>query len=294
MSPSSRSPRTTPPIGPGGWQRGPAGPRRAPGVRTRGRIPRGPRGARDRSTTTSGPSRKCAPAVRCSADTHVQGAVGRLLDGGRFPVVLGGDCSVLLGALLARRRRGRCGLVFLDAHADFYQPEAEPAGELASMELALATGHGPAVLADLDGLRPLGAGRRRRRARVPRRPARRDLRAPLTSAAPRALSRGPRLRPPAHPRKARGRGRRRPPGRTRSRPRVPSPGPPPTPSLAPRHPPPPPPAPASGSGGPARATWVGCRRPRAAPPRRRPGAGPVPGPLRPRRPRRSPPAAGAT
>jgi arginase len=82
-------------------------------------------------------------------------AVGRLLDGGAFPVVLGGDCSILLGALLATRRRGRYGLVFLDAHADFYQPEAEPAGEVASMELALATGRGPAVLADLDGLRPL-------------------------------------------------------------------------------------------------------------------------------------------
>jgi arginase len=82
-------------------------------------------------------------------------AVGRLLDGGAFPVVLGGDCSILLGALLAARRRGRHGLVFLDAHADFYQPEAEPRGEVASMELALATGRGPAVLADLGGLRPL-------------------------------------------------------------------------------------------------------------------------------------------
>jgi arginase len=86
---------------------------------------------------------------------RLAGAVGRLLDGGRFPVVLGGDCSILLGALLARRRRGRTGLVFLDAHADFYQPAAEPSGEVASMELALATGRGPAVLSDLDGLRPL-------------------------------------------------------------------------------------------------------------------------------------------
>jgi arginase len=83
------------------------------------------------------------------------GTAGRLLDGGRFPVVLGGDCSILLGALLALRRRGRYGLVFLDGHADFYQPAAEPNGEVASMELALATGRGPALLADLDGLRPL-------------------------------------------------------------------------------------------------------------------------------------------
>ncbi|WP_406401039.1 arginase family protein [Streptomyces sp. NBC_00879] len=81
--------------------------------------------------------------------------VGGVLDRGLFPVVLGGDCSILLGNLLALRRRGRYGLLFLDGHTDFYQPSAEPAGEVASMELALATGRGPGVLADLEGLGPL-------------------------------------------------------------------------------------------------------------------------------------------
>jgi arginase len=74
---------------------------------------------------------------------------------GEFPVVLGGDCSIMLGCLLALRRRGRHGLLFLDGHADFYQPEAEPDGEAASMELALATGRGPVVVTDLEGRRPL-------------------------------------------------------------------------------------------------------------------------------------------
>ncbi|UUU29964.1 arginase family protein [Streptomyces sp. CA-210063] len=82
-------------------------------------------------------------------------AVGAALDAGRFPVVLGGDCSILLGNLLALRRRGRHGLLFLDGHTDFYQPSAEPAGEAASMELALATGRGPRLLTDLEGLGPL-------------------------------------------------------------------------------------------------------------------------------------------
>jgi arginase len=82
-------------------------------------------------------------------------AVGPIVDRGEFPVVLGGDCSILLGNLLALRRRGRYGLLFLDGHADFYQPEAEPNGEAASMELALATGRGPAVVADIEGRRPL-------------------------------------------------------------------------------------------------------------------------------------------
>ncbi|TVL88772.1 arginase family protein [Streptomyces sp. SAJ15] len=82
-------------------------------------------------------------------------AVGEVLTLGGFPVVLGGDCSILLGNLLALRRTGRYGLLFLDGHTDFYQPEAEPAGEAASMDLALATGHGPLVLTDLEGRRPL-------------------------------------------------------------------------------------------------------------------------------------------
>lgn len=82
-------------------------------------------------------------------------AVGEILARGGFPVVLGGDCSILLGNLLALRRRGRYGLLFIDGHTDFYQPSAEPNGEAASMDLALATGRGPRILADLDRRGPL-------------------------------------------------------------------------------------------------------------------------------------------
>jgi arginase len=82
-------------------------------------------------------------------------AVGVVLDEGAFPIVLGGDCTILLGITLALRRRGRYGLLFLDGHADFYQPEAEPTGEAASMELALVTGRGPNLVTDLEGRRPL-------------------------------------------------------------------------------------------------------------------------------------------
>jgi arginase len=78
-----------------------------------------------------------------------------LLEAGEFPVVLGGDCSILLGCTLANRRRGRAGLLFLDGHADFYQPEAEPNGEAASMDLALVTGRGPDLVANLEGRLPL-------------------------------------------------------------------------------------------------------------------------------------------
>jgi arginase len=81
----------------------------------------------------------------------VESVIGR----GEFPVILGGDCSIVLGPALALRRRGRFGLLFIDGHADFYQPEANPNGEAASMDLAFATGFGPRLLTDLEGLCPL-------------------------------------------------------------------------------------------------------------------------------------------
>lgn len=82
-------------------------------------------------------------------------AVEAVLDAGEFPVVLGGDCTIVLGSMLALRRRGRYGLFFIDGNADFFQPEAEPNGEGASMDLAFVTGHGPSILTDIEGRGPL-------------------------------------------------------------------------------------------------------------------------------------------
>jgi arginase len=82
-------------------------------------------------------------------------AIGDVLETGDFPVVLGGDCSIVLGALLALRRRGRYGLLHVDGHADFYQPEANINGEAASSDLALATGRGPQIMTTFEGYRPL-------------------------------------------------------------------------------------------------------------------------------------------
>jgi arginase len=83
-------------------------------------------------------------------------AVTAVLNQGEFPVVLGGDCSIVLGTMLALRRSGRYGLLYVDGDADFYQPEVNPLGGAASAsDLAFATGHGPDVVSDIEGLRPL-------------------------------------------------------------------------------------------------------------------------------------------
>jgi arginase len=88
-------------------------------------------------------------------------AVGPVLDGGTFPVVLGGDCSILLGAALALRRRGRYGLVSVDGGLDFRHPGnahlVGPVGSVAGEDLAVVTGRGAPQLSDLEGRRPLVA-----------------------------------------------------------------------------------------------------------------------------------------
>lgn len=73
----------------------------------------------------------------------------------KFPVVLGGDCSILIGNVLALKRLGRYGLFFIDGHTDFYKPEESPTGEVADMDLRIVSGYGPDILSNLNGLKPL-------------------------------------------------------------------------------------------------------------------------------------------
>ena len=97
---------------------------------------------------------KNAASLVAFAETLAE-TVGAELDDGAFPIVLGGDCSIVFGPLLALARRGRSGLLFLDGHADFSHPEDDPSGEAASMDLALATGRGPEAFGPVGGYRPL-------------------------------------------------------------------------------------------------------------------------------------------
>ena len=70
----------------------------------------------------------------------VQRDVGRILLDGRFPLVVGGDCPVLLGCLAAFGSADRRGLLFVDGHEDAYPPERSTTGEAADMELGFALG----------------------------------------------------------------------------------------------------------------------------------------------------------
>jgi arginase len=67
--------------------------------------------------------------------------VGESLALGRFPLVYGADCAVLLGAVPALAAfLGGAGLVFIDGHEDATTMEASTTGEAANMEVALLLG----------------------------------------------------------------------------------------------------------------------------------------------------------
>jgi arginase len=69
----------------------------------------------------------------------------------RFVVLLGGDCSIVLGSLLGARAASdsRLGLVYVDGHADFATPKESVTGSAAAMCAALAIGRGESALAQL-------------------------------------------------------------------------------------------------------------------------------------------------
>ncbi|MGI8726445.1 MAG: arginase family protein [Solirubrobacterales bacterium] len=83
-----------------------------------------------------------------AACLRVEGALERE----RLPLLVGADCPVLLGPLLALgRRKGTPGLVMIDGHEDAWPPRRSPTGEASDSEVTIALGR----VADLS--KPLAA-----------------------------------------------------------------------------------------------------------------------------------------
>lgn len=86
--------------------------------------------------------------------------VERAMRLGRFPLVLGGDHSVAVGAINGaaahyRKRNHRVGVIWLDAHTDMNTPETSPSGNVHGMPLACLVGSGPRELTHLNGVSPV-------------------------------------------------------------------------------------------------------------------------------------------
>ncbi|WP_457152451.1 arginase family protein [Mesorhizobium sp. P5_C1] len=95
------------------------------------------------------------PAIR-RFNLELAEFVAATIGQGEFPLIVGGDCSILLGALAAARRSGPLALVHVDGHSDFRHPGNYDAdatlGSAAGMDLALATGRGEPLLTEWPGI----------------------------------------------------------------------------------------------------------------------------------------------
>ncbi len=82
--------------------------------------------------------------------------VERICQDSYFPLILGGEDSVLMGIVegLKRGLRKRIGLIYLDAHGDFNTPETTPSGLIGGMDVAIVAGRGSEILTKMFGYTP--------------------------------------------------------------------------------------------------------------------------------------------
>ena len=85
-----------------------------------------------------GPSGLLAEDALVAMTGQVAQAVGAARRSGWYPLLAGGPCPVILGALAALQ--AAAGLLFVDGHEDAWPPRASPTGEAADCELGLALG----------------------------------------------------------------------------------------------------------------------------------------------------------
>ncbi len=85
-----------------------------------------------------GPSGLLAEDALIAMIGQVREAVRAARRDRRFPLLIGGDCPVIAGALAAlQAERDGPGLLFVDGHEDAWPPLASPTGEAADCELGL-------------------------------------------------------------------------------------------------------------------------------------------------------------
>ncbi len=73
-----------------------------------------------------------------------------ILEQQQFPVVIGGDCSILLGSALALKQKGTYALFYLDGHTDFMEPALSGTGGVGGMAAAMVAGYGPEKLTQIN------------------------------------------------------------------------------------------------------------------------------------------------
>ena len=82
----------------------------------------------------------------------MRSAIRSMLSSGQRPLVLGGCCSLVPGAMAGvRDATGSVGIANVDGHVDVYDGRTSPTGEGADMPLSVAFGRGPAAWVEAAG-----------------------------------------------------------------------------------------------------------------------------------------------
>ena len=80
--------------------------------------------------------------------------VNNLLTRNKFPFILGGDCSILLGSAIALKQKGNYALFYLDGHTDFMDISLSETGGVGGMAASIVTGNGHEKLTNILNLSP--------------------------------------------------------------------------------------------------------------------------------------------
>ncbi len=80
--------------------------------------------------------------------------VKKVIERKNFALVIGGDCSILIGDMMALKQCGHYALFYLDGHTDYMWPELSRTHGAAGMDLAIVSGHGHQKLTDILQMRP--------------------------------------------------------------------------------------------------------------------------------------------
>lgn len=81
--------------------------------------------------------------------------IKEVVSDGKFPIVIGGDCSILLGSMLALKQIGKYGLAHIDGHTDFaIGNKTSITGGAAGMDLAIVIGQGSDSITNIYGEKP--------------------------------------------------------------------------------------------------------------------------------------------
>ncbi|WP_449538523.1 arginase [Ferdinandcohnia sp. Marseille-Q9671] len=89
------------------------------------------------------------------ASEKLAATVDKVLQNGRFPLVLGGDHSIAIGSLSGiAKHYQNLGVIWYDAHGDLNTADTSPTGNIHGMPLAASLGLGHKALTHISGYSP--------------------------------------------------------------------------------------------------------------------------------------------